>query len=169
MSGSKQDDTNGNQIPSAPWEREVKRMDDKKNVNFVSGLALLLAILALVMVACSGIGGDITPYQTEYKNYIEGKFGSLDTRVNELSAKFGKIEEKTGNGQLDWQAYKLQELSAAVGALSANSAPEFKPELMALQAQIAKMSQKVKGMKDQKIGKKNAVEEKPKAVEKKEK
>jgi hypothetical protein len=167
VSGTKQKVTNGKDIPSAPWEREVKRMDDKKNVNFVSGLALLLAILALVMVAWSGIGGDITPYQTEYKNYIEGKFGSLDTRVNELTDTLGDLKEATGNGHLDWQVYKLQELSAAVGALSAHSAPEFKAELNALHGQIVKMSNKVKGLKDQTQAKKNKGKAKP--AEKKEK
>ena len=70
-------------------------MDDKKNVGFVPGLALILAALALLLIGITQISS--TPYSDTLEKVINTKMQALETRLivkidNNLE-KLSKAEE----------------------------------------------------------------------------
>lgn len=140
-----QDAPEKKEFKPAPWEKEVKIMEDKKNVSFVSGLALLLSVLALVLIGWAGIAD--SPYQSDYKTEVEAKFNNMSSRIELIEDKVDKELKKATNGKLDWQVYKLKELESALGFLAMASGELYKNDVNGLKTQIDGLVGKINAAK----------------------
>jgi hypothetical protein len=143
MTGSDQESTNKEYQP-APWEKESNSMeDDNKNVSFISGLALLLAVLALVLIGWRGIAD--SPYEIEYKDKVDGSFAQVKARLGLVEDGLAKQADALNNGKLAWQYYKLEELKAQFGELLVAGSNQYKPDVQALQMQVQALMSKIQG------------------------
>ena len=129
----------------APWEKEEIEMDDKKNVSFVSGLALLLSVLALILIGWSGIAD--SPIQAEYKDFIESKIESNNQRIDVMEETLEKQAKGIGKEQLAWQIYKLKQLEAAIGELTLAVGDTNMAEYNAIQTQMQALQAKLVKLK----------------------
>ena len=133
--------SSGKEFKPAPWEKEATSMEEKKNVSFVSGLALLLAVLALVMVGWSGIAD--SPYQIDYKDAIDGKFSNLNSRFERIEKTLMIQSEDIEKGKLMYQSFQLQGLNADLGTMKISGVQEFSDDVTALQNAVQSLINKV--------------------------
>lgn len=155
--------SSGKEFKPAPWEKEATSMEEKKNVSFVSGLALLLAVLALVMVGWSGIAD--SPYQIDYKDAIDGKFSNLNSRFERIEKTLMIQSEDIEKGKLMYQSFQLQGLNADLGTMKISGVQEFSDDVTALQNAVQSLINKVNEAKVglEKVEEAKKVPEKPAA------
>ena len=121
-------------------------MEEKKNVSFVSGLALLLAVLALVMVGWSGIAD--SPYEIDFKDGLDGKFSNLNKRFERIEKTLMIQSEDIEKGKLMYQSFQLQGLNADLGTMKISGVQEFTGDVEALQAAVVSLISKVNEAKN---------------------
>ncbi|MBZ0270778.1 hypothetical protein K8I61_01985, partial [bacterium] len=81
---------------SSNASKEEISMDDKKNVSFVSGLALILSALALLLIGISQISS--SPYDATMEEIVNQRLEDLESRVDvKLEAGLRKIQRAEEN------------------------------------------------------------------------
>jgi hypothetical protein len=87
-------------LTSEQITKEDLHVDEKKNVGFVPGLALLLACLALVLIAINAIKP--TPSMETVEKVMDQKLGKLNEAILTV-VKNGDIVERKINRELFWR------------------------------------------------------------------
>ena len=128
---------------TAPWEKEIDRMEDKKNVSFVSGLALLLSVLALVLIGWGGVADN--PRQQEEKDLLANRIDSIRDRVTGVEEELAAQAKYLEQSKKVWQIYQLQELEAQLGSLAISGDQQYKADVNALKGSVNALIAKIEG------------------------
>ncbi len=113
-------------------------MDEKKNVGFVPGLALILAVLALVMIAINGVKP--TPTEEAMEQAINMKIeGLANSIVNEIR----NSDEISKNVTTSLLKRDMDNLTASLNVFSGGANPELAPDILALQNAIKSLQEKL--------------------------
>ena len=91
-------------------------MDDKKNVSFVSGLALILSALALLLIGVSQISS--TPYTENLEEIIDARMNALEQRVDTKIVGALKAVERSKDEE---SLRELQRMQTALQSWSTNA------------------------------------------------
>lgn len=143
---SENNGSSNNEFKPAPWEKETNSMDDKKNVSFVSGLALLLSVLALVMIGWAGIAD--SPSQEEYKELINTELNKVNNNINSIDEKVNKQANEFKMKKLNMSIYKLAMLNLKLDAMKAGCDAAYTKDITALQVGVQALMAKMKTAKD---------------------
>lgn len=142
--------SSNNEYKPAPWEKEANSMDDgKKNVSFISGLALLLSVLALVMVGWWGNVADTAGLE-QFKKDTNAEIAQLKDNFNKVDANIEAQQEILKKTKAGWQYFKLQELEAQLGALAVSGSSQYQQDVANLQKSVRALMDKMKGAKQAK-------------------
>jgi hypothetical protein len=118
-------------------------MDDKKNVSFVSGLALILSALSLLLIGIQQITA--TPYTDTMEEVIETKLQALESRVDmKVDAGLKKLEKAEDNAALREMKTFQNNLNAWLAAGSENP---YTDKVNAIKAQIENLVKEMESAK----------------------
>ncbi len=138
---SENNGSSNNEFKPAPWEKEANSMDDKKNVSFVSGLALLLSVLALVLIGWGNIAD--SPSQAQYKELLDRELDVVNQNVLEIDSRIAKQMTFHKTKMRKKSILKLAELNAKINTLKSCAPQGFDKDYQALQAMIQAMMVKM--------------------------
>ncbi len=113
-------------------------MDEKKRVGFIPGVALLLAVLALVLISINAVKP--TPSQETLEKAMDQKIKGLTTSIVNEIRNSDEISKRISANLLK------RDLDNAVSSLTAYSsvaAPELAPDILALQNAIKSLTEKI--------------------------
>jgi hypothetical protein len=120
--------------PSQSHRKEVFSMDDKKNVSFVSGLALILSALALLLIGITQISS--SPYNDTMEQIVNTKMEDLEARLNM------KIDSSIKRLSKAEESAALRELKAFEGNLTSWStagANGYTDQVNAVRTELGKL------------------------------
>ncbi|MCZ7584127.1 MAG: hypothetical protein M5R36_12745 [Deltaproteobacteria bacterium] len=116
-------------------------MDDKKNVSFVSGLALILSALALLLIGIQQISA--TPYTETLEKIVNAKLEDLEarmeTRIDYNIKRLSKAEESAALRQLKF-------FNSGLDAWLQSGANGYSGDVQAIKEQIDGLVAKMEGM-----------------------
>jgi hypothetical protein len=118
--------------------KEGMEVDEKKNVGFIPGLALILAALALVLISINAVKP--TPSVEELEKAIDLKIASTNEALVAV-VKNGDIVEKKVTQALFTR--DVENLEATMAALAANGSDDLKVELDKLAADLVALKAKM--------------------------
>lgn len=120
------------------WEKEEFSMDDKKNIGFVPGLALLLAVLALVLISINAVKPtpSVETLEKSMDKKIEGVNNSILAQVKSGDLVSGQVINKLFERD-------LVNLEVSLERFSAFTKPEMATDLDALKAAIMQVKAKL--------------------------
>jgi len=125
-------------VASPVREKEDTRMDEKKNVGFVPGLALLLAILALVLIAINAVNP--TPTMEVLEKSMDTK---IEAQANSLLMMV-KNGDLIGNKIADQMLVRdLDNLSGSLANYGTKADKDLKAEIEALQVSVNALKAKI--------------------------
>lgn len=125
-------------VESPVREKEDTRMDEKKNVGFIPGLALLLAILALVLIAINAVNP--TPTMEVLEKSMDTK---IEAQANSLLMMV-KNGDLIGNKIADQMLVRdLDNLSSSLANYSNKADKGLKADLEALQVSVEALKAKI--------------------------
>ncbi|MCB1153134.1 hypothetical protein KDL45_05745 [bacterium] len=140
-------------------------VDDKKNVSFVSGLALILSALALLLIGVSQISS--TPYTENLEEIIDARMNALEQRVDTKIVGALKAVERSKDEE---SLRELQRMQTALQSWSTNAptSETYSGQVAAIQSQIdalvGQMSANIQKEYDEAKGKAKAKAEEAKSV-----
>ncbi len=118
-------------------------MDERrKNVSLISGVALLLAIAAILMFGWSQMA--YSPFQQEDQDMINGKLDHLGNGLHKLEDQLNELNNVDKNA---WQLYQLKNLQNTVDFLSAAGADDYKADYNKIQGDVTALIAKIGGRK----------------------
>jgi len=139
---SENNGSSNNDFKPAPWEKETNSMDDKKNVSFVSGLALLLSVLALVMIGWGNIAD--SPFEEEYKEAVTSEFSKLKDSIHSINGGLKAREKMCKSKQLNMGLNKLAIVNLKLDSMKMGCDTTYNKELTAIQASVQALIGKMK-------------------------
>jgi len=137
-SGSPKAQTQYNSMNTGGFSMDERR----KNVSLISGMALLLAIAAILLFGWSQIA--YSPFQQEDQDMINGKLDHLGNGLHKLEdqlSEFNNVDKKA------WQLYQLKNLQNTVDFLSAAGADDYKADYNKIQGDVTALIAKIAGPK----------------------
>ncbi|MDP8223274.1 MAG: hypothetical protein P9L99_07945 [Candidatus Lernaella stagnicola] len=134
-------------------------MDEKKNVGFIPGLALILAALALVLISINAVKP--TPTVEELEKSIDTRFAAVNDSLLQIVKSSDVVNRKVNEALF---LRDLDSLRETLNDLKATADPTFAAELEAVAASLNALKDKV-GSKNGDKPAPAKKEEKPKDVQ----
>jgi len=147
------------QKDSQPRVKEGTAVDEKKNVGFIPGLALILAALALVLISINAVKP--TPTVEELEKSIDTRFAAVNDSLLQIVKSSDVVNRKVNEALF---LRDLDSLRETLNDLKATADPTFAAELEAVAASLNALKDKV-GSKNGDKPAPAKKEEKPKDVQ----
>jgi hypothetical protein len=122
--------------------KEDTSMDEKKNVSFVSGLALILSALALLLIGITQITS--TPYTDTMEEILDTKLQALEGRMDmKVEAGLKKLEKAEESAALR----ELKTFDNNLNAWLAGGANSYTDKVVSLKNQVESLIKDMEGVK----------------------
>ena len=115
-------------------------MDEKKNVGFIPGLALILAVLALVLISINAVKP--TPTEETMEKAINAKIEALAKAVAAEVKAGDEVNRQVSNSLLKRD---LENAAVSVNAFATTANPELAQEILNLQNAIKALQDRING------------------------
>lgn len=116
-------------------------MDEKKHIGFIPGLALILAVLALALVAINARRD--TPNLEEFEKAMDLKVNAMNESIV-TAVKNGELVDKRIDRVMFLRS--VDSFQSAVNSMKVVAGPDVMPDLEALSKQLVLIKAKLEGV-----------------------